>query len=163
MKYYFVLFFALFFAQAPAQNKEYLKEINQLTQKAYQFIYTNKDSSYYYIEKVFLLAKKNNDWESVFTILSASNRSASYFYDLGRMNKNIIQLDSLYQFHEKEIDRINILNASILGMHKSIQQLTKQPGFIAIGGNKFKPYNEIPYECVIKGNGKYLILLQLLF
>jgi len=56
----------------------------------------------------------------------------------------------------EEIDKINILNASILGMHHSIDQLTQQPQFIAIDGNRFKPYKEIPYECVIKGDGKYL-------
>ncbi len=55
-----------------------------------------------------------------------------------------------------EIDKINILNASILGMHHSINKLSKQPQFIAIDGNKFKPYGEIPYECIIKGDGKYL-------
>jgi len=56
----------------------------------------------------------------------------------------------------EEIDKINILNASILGMHHSIDKLTQQPEFIAIDGNRFKPYKEIPYECVIKGDGKYL-------
>ena len=55
-----------------------------------------------------------------------------------------------------EIDQINILNASILGMHRSIDQLTPIPQFIAIDGNRFKPYSKIPYECVIKGDGKFL-------
>ncbi len=55
-----------------------------------------------------------------------------------------------------KIDQINILNASILGMHRSIEQLSKQPQFIAIDGNRFKPYAKIPYECVVKGDGKYL-------
>ena len=55
-----------------------------------------------------------------------------------------------------EIDQINILNASILGMHRSIEQLMPQPQFIAIDGNRFKPFRKIPYECVIKGDGKYL-------
>ncbi len=55
-----------------------------------------------------------------------------------------------------EIDQINILNASILGMHRSIGQLTPTPQFIAIDGNRFKPYSKIPYECVIKGDGKFL-------
>jgi ribonuclease HII len=55
-----------------------------------------------------------------------------------------------------KIDEINILNASILGMHQSIDLLSEQAQFIAIDGNKFKPYGEIPYECVIKGDGKYL-------
>jgi len=56
----------------------------------------------------------------------------------------------------EEIDQINILNASIQGMHRSIEQLSVQPEFIAIDGNRFKPFRKIPYECVIKGDGKYL-------
>lgn len=56
----------------------------------------------------------------------------------------------------EEIDKINILNASILAMHRSIEKLTTQPEFIAIDGNRFKPFGKIPYECVIKGDGKYL-------
>jgi len=55
-----------------------------------------------------------------------------------------------------EIDQVNILNASILGMHRSIDALSQPPEFIAIDGNRFKPYHKIPYECVIKGDGKYL-------
>ena len=49
-----------------------------------------------------------------------------------------------------------ILNASILAMHRAINQLKTQPEFIAIDGNKFKPYNKVPYECVVKGDSKYL-------
>lgn len=56
----------------------------------------------------------------------------------------------------EEIDKINILNASILGMHQSIDLLSSPPEFIAIDGNRFKPYKKTPYECVIKGDGKYL-------
>ncbi len=55
-----------------------------------------------------------------------------------------------------EIDAINILNASILGMHRAIEGLSCLPEFIAIDGNRFKPFGKIPYECVIKGDGKYL-------
>ena len=55
-----------------------------------------------------------------------------------------------------EIDQLNILNASILGMHRSIEGLSKMPEFIAIDGNRFKPLGKIPYECVVKGDGKYL-------
>lgn len=55
-----------------------------------------------------------------------------------------------------EIDKINILNASILGMHRSIQQLVSPVQFIAIDGNRFKSFKKIPYECVIKGDSKYL-------
>jgi ribonuclease HII len=56
----------------------------------------------------------------------------------------------------QEIDQINILNASILGMHRSIEKLKVLPQFIAIDGNRFKPFKKIPYECVVKGDGKYL-------
>ena len=55
-----------------------------------------------------------------------------------------------------EIDQINILNASILGMHRSIKALSLQPQFIAIDGNRFKPFGKVPYECIVKGDGKYL-------
>lgn len=57
---------------------------------------------------------------------------------------------------EKEIDTINILNASILAMHKSIEKLSKKPQLIAVDGNRFKPFLDIPHQCVIKGDGKYL-------
>lgn len=54
-----------------------------------------------------------------------------------------------------EIDKINILNASILAMHQSIDKL-KKVNFIAVDGNRFKAYCSIPYETIIKGDGKYL-------
>lgn len=57
---------------------------------------------------------------------------------------------------EKEIDEINILNASILAMHRAIDGLKIKPEFIAIDGNRFKPYQDIPYETVVKGDGKYM-------
>ncbi|NAS31589.1 ribonuclease HII [Flavobacteriaceae bacterium R38] len=55
-----------------------------------------------------------------------------------------------------EIDVINILNASILGMHKAIDQLNTTPDFIIVDGNKFKAYKNIPHECIIKGDSKYM-------
>lgn len=55
----------------------------------------------------------------------------------------------------KKIDEINILNASILAMHKSISALKIQPEFILVDGNKFKPYKSVPFECIIKGDDKY--------
>ncbi len=58
--------------------------------------------------------------------------------------------------YEEEIDTINILNASILGMHKAIDAMSKTPEFIIVDGNKFKPYNDIPFETIIKGDGKYM-------
>ncbi|WP_297691798.1 ribonuclease HII [uncultured Eudoraea sp.] len=53
------------------------------------------------------------------------------------------------------IDNINILNASILAMHKAINTLSTIPNFIIVDGNRFKPINEIPYECIIKGDTKF--------
>ena len=56
----------------------------------------------------------------------------------------------------KKIDEINILNASILAMHKSIEKLTGKVDFISVDGNKFKPFKTIPHQTIIKGDGKYL-------
>ncbi len=57
---------------------------------------------------------------------------------------------------QDEIDEINILNASIKAMHLALDKLKLTPSFIAVDGNRFKTYNNIPHECVIKGDGKYL-------
>ncbi|NQY06774.1 MAG: ribonuclease HII [Flavobacteriaceae bacterium] len=56
----------------------------------------------------------------------------------------------------EEIDKINILNASILAMHRAIDQLKIKPEHIIVDGNKFKHYADIPYETVVKGDGKFL-------
>lgn len=58
--------------------------------------------------------------------------------------------------HEEEIDKINILNASFTAMHRAIDQLQTTPESLLIDGNRFTPYEEIPHECIIKGDGKYL-------
>jgi len=55
----------------------------------------------------------------------------------------------------EEIDTLNILNASITAMQRAILKLEKTPEFIAVDGNKFKPLNNIPHQCVIKGDAKY--------
>ena len=55
----------------------------------------------------------------------------------------------------EEIEELNILHASIKAMHKAIAGLAKIPAFIAVDGNRFHPYEKIPYQCVIKGDGKY--------
>lgn len=59
-----------------------------------------------------------------------------------------------YVSHE-EIDKINILNASFLAMHKALDQLQVKPEYIIIDGNRFKQYGEIPHTCIVKGDGKY--------
>ena len=57
--------------------------------------------------------------------------------------------------HE-EVDEINVLQASITGMHRSIEQLSPQPEFIIIDGNKFKPYKETPHQTIVKGDAKFM-------
>lgn len=59
------------------------------------------------------------------------------------------------QVGPSEIDKINILNASFLAMHRAIEQLSIQAEFLIIDGNRFRPYQNIPFECIIKGDGKY--------
>ena len=56
----------------------------------------------------------------------------------------------------KEIDKINILNASYLAMQHAIDQLSQRPELLLIDGNRYKPHNEIPFECIVKGDGKFL-------
>lgn len=56
----------------------------------------------------------------------------------------------------QEIDRINILNASILAMHRALDQLKVRPEAIIVDGNRFKPYQQIPATTIVKGDGKYL-------
>jgi ribonuclease HII len=56
----------------------------------------------------------------------------------------------------KKIDEINILNASILAMHQSLKKLSISPEFIIVDGNRFKPFQNIAYQTIVKGDGKYL-------
>ena len=55
----------------------------------------------------------------------------------------------------KEIDKINILNASIKAMHKALEKLKTQPEAIIVDGNKFKPYKKIQHKCIVKGDATY--------
>ncbi len=56
----------------------------------------------------------------------------------------------------EEIDRINILNASILAMHRALDRLQVRPEAVIIDGNRFKRYGELPYTTIVKGDAKYL-------
>ena len=85
-----------------------------------------------------------------------------------KMLRDIIQRDAVAWavgvVTPEEIDRINILNASILAMHRALDQLTVRPEAIIVDGNRFKPYRtmvdgsavNIPYTTIVKGDGKYL-------
>ena len=74
--------------------------------------------------------------------------------------REVIERDALAwavgEVTAEEIDSINILNASILAMHRALDALTLRPQAIIVDGNRFKPYNYIPYTTVVKGDGKYL-------
>lgn len=56
----------------------------------------------------------------------------------------------------EEIDKINILNSSILAMHRALDQLAVRPEAIIVDGNRFKPYHQLPHTTIVKGDGKYL-------
>jgi len=58
--------------------------------------------------------------------------------------------------YQNKIDEINILNASILAMHNSLEKLKIVPEFIIVDGNRFKNYLNIPHQTIVKGDGKYL-------
>lgn len=62
---------------------------------------------------------------------------------------------SVRSVDEREIDKINILNASFKAMHLAINDLTIQPELLLIDGNRFNPYQGIPHECIIKGDSKF--------
>ncbi|NVJ48681.1 MAG: ribonuclease HII [Cytophagia bacterium] len=63
---------------------------------------------------------------------------------------------SVQEVSHTKIDEINILNASYLAMHLSVKDLSVQPELLLIDGNRFKPYEGIPHECIVKGDGKYM-------
>lgn len=56
----------------------------------------------------------------------------------------------------QEIDQINILNASFEAMHRALRKLKVNPELILVDGNRFKPFKEIDYKCIVKGDGKFL-------
>ncbi|PLW93918.1 MAG: ribonuclease HII [Marinilabiliales bacterium] len=55
----------------------------------------------------------------------------------------------------KEIDQINILKASILAMHKALDKLQAKPEFVIVDGNKFSPWNDLPFSTIVKGDAKF--------
>ncbi len=57
---------------------------------------------------------------------------------------------------QQEIDRINILRASMLAMHRALDAMDQVPEFVIVDGNRFEPYHEIPHQTIVKGDGKYL-------
>ena len=71
------------------------------------------------------------------------------------LEKEAVSFSVCHVFQD-EIDKINILNASILAMHRALDAMLESPSFILVDGNRFKPYSSIPHECIVKGDGKYM-------
>jgi ribonuclease HII len=74
--------------------------------------------------------------------------------------RSVIESEALFwgigQCSPEEIDKINILNASILAMHRAIEAMGTLPDFIAVDGNRFKPWRDVPYKTEVKGDGRFL-------
>ncbi len=77
-------------------------------------------------------------------------------FDLRVIIEKEAEAFAVAQVNNLEIDEINILNASFLAMHRALDQLKTRPEFILIDGNRFKPYQTIPHQCIVKGDGKYM-------
>lgn len=71
------------------------------------------------------------------------------------IEKHAISFGVSFVDHE-EVDTINVLQASIIGMHRAIEQLRPIPEFIIVDGNKFKPFKEIPHQTIVKGDAKFM-------
>lgn len=74
--------------------------------------------------------------------------------------RKVIEKEALYwavaECTPEEIDGINILNASIHAMHRAVESLGVEPSFLAIDGNRFKPYRKVPFSTEVKGDGRFL-------
>ncbi|GGH09383.1 ribonuclease HII [Pedobacter zeae] len=93
-------------------------------------------------------------------VLEGLNDSKQLSHDQRALLRPIIERQALAwavaSCDHEEIDRINILNASFLAMHRAIEKLHTQPQYLVIDGNRFKAYPQIPHSCIVKGDGKYL-------
>lgn len=77
-------------------------------------------------------------------------------YELRPIIENEALAYAIAQVDNIEIDEINILNASIMAMHKALEQLSTMPEHIIVDGNRFKPFQNIKHQCIVKGDSKYL-------
>lgn len=77
-------------------------------------------------------------------------------YELRRVIENEATAFAVTQLSNTKIDEINILNASIIAMQNAVAELSIRPQLLLIDGNRFKPYKDIPHQCIIKGDAKFL-------
>jgi ribonuclease HII len=76
-----------------------------------------------------------------------------------QIRENIVMHAISYAIAEissKEVDKMNVLKASFVGMHRALDQLDQTPQILLIDGNRFIPYRQIPHHCIIKGDGKFM-------
>jgi ribonuclease HII len=90
------------------------------------------------------------------TLTDSKQLSEKQRYELRPLIEREALAWALGRAEAEEIDRINILNASILAMHRAIEQLSLLPDHLLIDGNRFKPYPGLTHTTVVKGDGKYL-------
>ncbi len=83
--------------------------------------------------------------------------------ELDHYIKDNVKSYAIAELSPSFIDEHNILNASIHAMHRALDKLSITPELILVDGNKFHPYNYIPHQCIIKGDSKVYLLLQLPF
>ncbi len=75
------------------------------------------------------------------------------------LREEIMQVAVSYAVAEvsnEEVDKINVLKASFLGMHRALEKLNTEPELILVDGNRFMPYKEIEHHCIVKGDSKFL-------
>lgn len=82
--------------------------------------------------------------------------SESMRVELAEVIKNDAMCWAIGVCSPSEIDKYNILWASVRAMHKALKKLSSKPEFILVDGNRFKPFKNIPHQCIIKGDDKYL-------
>lgn len=97
------------------------------------------------------------DFENEF-VNDSKKITAKLRYSLRQVIEEKALTYKVTHIYEDTIEEINILHASILAMQQSVLALTPKPEFLIIDGNKFTPIPELPYECIVKGDMKYLSL-----
>jgi ribonuclease HII len=90
------------------------------------------------------------------TLRDSKQLTAQVREELGEIIKEKAIAWAIAECSPTEIDKWNILNASIYAMHRALTSLPTLPELLLVDGNKFKPYEYIPYYCIVKGDDKYL-------
>ncbi|WP_299891994.1 CHAT domain-containing protein [uncultured Lacinutrix sp.] len=102
-----IIILSILFAQfLNAQNPDYKSNLDFYFDKAYEHFYTNRDSAYFYFNKIKKLAAENNEIETLIEVLISENWSANFHYDLPLIKNNLSQLDSIIKKHKTYLDTI---------------------------------------------------------